>query len=105
MVGRKTKTIVKIGGREYTITGEETAEYIHKVAIYVDRKMQEIEKVQHNLSTSMIAVLTAVNLADEVIKLQEEITELNEEIRRLQQVNKKSTASPSAYNTQRKIKR
>ncbi|MBM7582053.1 cell division protein ZapA [Caldicoprobacter guelmensis] len=76
----KTKTVVRIGGREYTIRSVESEEYIHKVAIYVDKKMEEIRQRQPNLSTTMLAMLTAINLADEVIKLQERVEKLQREI-------------------------
>jgi len=79
MVG-KTKTLVRIGGREYPIKSVESEEYIHKVAIYVDKKMEEIKQRQPNLSTTMLAMLTAINLADEVIKLQQKVEKLQREI-------------------------
>ena len=40
---------------------------MHRVAIYVDRKMNEIAKQFTDLSTTMIAVLAALNIADELI--------------------------------------
>ena len=70
---QKTITVVKIGGREYTIRSVESQEYIHKVAIYVNNKIEEVEARQPNLSTSMVVMLAAINLADEVIKLQDKV--------------------------------
>jgi len=75
----KVKTIVKIGGKEYTLVGSESEEYIHRVAIFVDRKMNEIEQKNNCLSTSMIAVLTAVNIADEYLKLEDQYNRLKEQ--------------------------
>ncbi len=74
----RVKTIVKIAGKEYTLVGMESEEYIHRVAIYVDRKMNEIEKRNNSLSTSMIAVLTALNIADEYLKLEDQYNRLKE---------------------------
>lgn len=71
----KIKTVVKIAGKEYTIVGLESEEYIHRVAIYVDKKMNEINK-HCNLSTLMQAVLTAINLGDICLKQQDEIVQL-----------------------------
>ena len=79
-MGKKNKVIVRIGGREYAMRGAESEEYIHKVAIYVDKKMQEISAKQPPLSISMLAVLTAINLADEVIKQKDEIHRLKKEL-------------------------
>lgn len=90
---QKTKTIVKIAGKEYTIVGVKPEEYIHRVAIYVDKKMQEVNS-GGNLSTTMSAVLTAINIADEYLSREDEseekdakIKEMSEEIERLQAEN------------------
>ncbi|NLG37658.1 MAG: cell division protein ZapA [Clostridiales bacterium] len=64
----KVKTVVRIGGQEYRLSGYESEEYMHRVAIYVDRKMNEIAKQFTDLSTTMIAVLAALNIADELIR-------------------------------------
>ena len=84
----KVKTVVKIGGKEYMMAGYEPEDYIHKVAIYVDRKMEEIKEKSFSLSTTMIAVLSAVNIADELLKekestakLQAQVNTLKEELR------------------------
>lgn len=34
----KTKTVVNIYGNKYTVSGIESEEYIHKVALYIDKK-------------------------------------------------------------------
>ncbi|MGI5850476.1 MAG: cell division protein ZapA [Clostridiales bacterium] len=79
-MGKKSKVIVRIGGREYAVRGTESEEYIHKVAIYVDKKMNEISANQPPLSTSMLAILTAINLGDEVIKQKDQIQNLKNEL-------------------------
>ena len=65
----KNKLTVKINGQEYTITSEESREYMLGVADLVDKTMQQIQKTNPELSTSMTAVLTALNLADDYIRL------------------------------------
>ena len=94
----KNRVEVRIAGKEYTIIGNESDEYIQKIALYVDRKMGEITTSNNNLSTSMVAVLTALNLADELYKLNEEsiesrglLTERNRLIEILDADNKKLT--------------
>ena len=66
-MSKKNKVIVRIGGREYAVRGTESEEYIHKVAIYVDKKMEEISASQPPL-VLLCAILTTLNLGDEVIK-------------------------------------
>lgn len=82
-MGEVSRAVVRIGGMEYTIKGEESEEYLHKVAICVDRKMKEIEKTHFNLSTSMLAVLASINLADDLLKSEEEIEALKAEKKEL----------------------
>ncbi len=64
----RRKTTVRIDGHEYVIAGDEPEEYMHEVAIHVDKKMSEIHKKYDQLSTSMVAVLAALNIADELLK-------------------------------------
>lgn len=97
----KNKVEVKIAGKDYTIVGTEPEEYIQKVGLYIDRKMNEVMRSNNKLSTSMAAVLTAMNVADdyfkcyeneaqqkkELKKLQEELSELREVKKRLSEEN------------------
>jgi len=87
----KTRTIVNIGGKEYAIAGEESEEYIHRVAIHVDRKMNELKNSCINLNSTELAVLAAVNIADEYIKMKyehntslEELLKYKEELKKMQ---------------------
>jgi cell division protein ZapA len=75
----KTRTVVKICGKEYTMAGFESEEYIHRVAIYVDRKMSELKSQYVSLNTSTLAVLTALNVADGLLKLQDQMEALAQE--------------------------
>lgn len=75
----KTRTVVKICGKEYMMAGYESEEYIHRVAIFVDRKMSELKDQYVNLNPGTLSVLTAINIADDVLKLQERFDELAKE--------------------------
>lgn len=77
----RNRTIVHIDGRNYTLAGDEREEYMHEVAILVDRKMREIRDHSDQLNTAMTAVLTAVNLADELIREKQRNAELERQIR------------------------
>lgn len=59
---------VKINGVEYNLKGEESEEYLHRVAIYVDKKLKGILDNNSKLSTSSAAVLTAINASDDMMK-------------------------------------
>ena len=75
----RTKTTVRIGGRDYTISGAGSEEQIRRVAMYVDRKMEELT-FSTRLPQPMVAVLTAINIADDMIRAQDENTRLRREL-------------------------
>jgi cell division protein ZapA len=70
------RVAVSIFNEEYVVKGEEKPEYIEMLASFVDRRMKMIQQRNPNLSSTKVAVLTALNLADELNKLQEDYDEL-----------------------------
>ena len=74
MDDRNTVT-VKIFGQEYTISGDMPREYIMRVADYVDSKMSEIGENSTN-PVSWIAVLSAINITDELFRTTDERNDL-----------------------------
>lgn len=81
----RNKVIIRIAGKDYTVVGVEAEEYIQKVGHYIDKKMNEIMRVNNKLSTSMAAVLTAVNVADDFFKASENEARHKSELGRLQE--------------------
>ena len=67
----KTKTTISILGKEYDIVSEESAQYVHQVAYYVEEKMRHYNKDYVTSSTSMLLTLVALNLADDYFKAKE----------------------------------
>lgn len=57
---------VNIYGEEYAIRSENGEAYTRQVAEYVDRAMRELAEKVPNKSPSRVAVLTALNIADEL---------------------------------------
>lgn len=78
----KNKIEVFIGGKVYKLLGEESEEYMQKVARYIDKKMLEISSAQRStvLSTAMVATLTSINVADEYFKIKEQNEKLLEKL-------------------------
>ena len=76
-MSERNTVAVKIYGQEYNISGEASREHIMRVADYVDNKMQEIGDAI-NASNSGVAVLAAVNIADEYFARENDIAELQE---------------------------
>lgn len=59
---------VTIYGTEYPIKGDSDVQYIQKVAKYVDEKMYEVDRNTSSKSTLKVAILTALNIADELFR-------------------------------------
>ena len=59
---------VNIYGTEYPIRGEVDVEYIRRVADYVDRKMREVDQNTAAKSSLKVAILAALNIADELFR-------------------------------------
>ena len=59
---------VTIYGTEYPIQGEADPEYIELVAAYLDGKMREVGRSLTVKSTTKVAVLAALNIADELFR-------------------------------------
>jgi cell division protein ZapA len=58
---------VTIFGKDYPIrTSLEDEDYVREIAAYVDAKMQKIQETMNISSTSKVAILTALNIADEL---------------------------------------
>ena len=70
------KVKIRIYGQEYTIVGERSQDEIIKAAQYVDERMQFIGRNSNLGSTTSLAVLSAVNIADEIFSIREELEQL-----------------------------
>lgn len=63
---------VEIFGEKYVVLGEASSEQIQAVAREVDKRMYLIARRFPRLPHHQVAVLTALNLADDLAKLREE---------------------------------
>ncbi|AMX82678.1 cell division protein ZapA [Geobacillus subterraneus] len=72
----KTRVSVRIYGQDYTIVGTESPAHIRLVAAFVDDKMHEFSERNPMLDVPRLAVLTAVNIANEYLKLKQEYDRL-----------------------------
>jgi cell division protein ZapA len=62
---------VEILGQKFTISSEAEEGYILKVAGYVDGKMQELMQASKPVAKSNVAMLAALNIADELHRLKD----------------------------------
>lgn len=74
------RVVITICGEEYTLVAEETPAYMQKVGATVDEKMTEVMTAA-KVGRTDAAVLTAVNLADELFKSQAAAEALRSQIK------------------------
>jgi cell division protein ZapA len=88
-----TTTSVEIFGSVYQVRGRDDTGYLQTLADLVDRKMREVAQHASTADTARIAILAALNLADELFRIQsrqegerveirEKVAELTEELNR-----------------------
>jgi cell division protein ZapA len=80
MADKSNTEKVEIFGQEYKIKGAGDPEYIHKIAGYVDSKMREIAHSSGIMSQSRIAILAALNIADELFQTREDKNKVADEL-------------------------
>jgi len=62
---------IKVFGQTYTVKTDAEEDYIQEVAKYVNEKMDEVLKKTKSVSTLNVAILTALNIADDLLKEKE----------------------------------
>jgi cell division protein ZapA len=63
--------IINILGQNLSVLSDSGDEHVAYVVKYVDDKVKEVEHASSNINTLNIAILTALNIADEYIKYKE----------------------------------
>jgi cell division protein ZapA len=62
---------IKILGQEFTVLSDSGDEHVRSVMEYINRKVAELEGKAPNTNTLNVAILVALNIADEHVKLLE----------------------------------
>lgn len=65
---------VEIFGQVFRIAAGEASEtYIQRLAAYVDERMRTISDSAKTIPLTRVAILTALNIADDLLKLREQL--------------------------------
>lgn len=80
----KTETEVMIGGKVFTLRGSESEEYLQRVAIYLNNKLAEYNKLEsfRKQSVEYKNVLVQLNVADDYFQAKKKIAQLEDELER-----------------------
>ena len=84
----QSRVNVIIGGASYTLVSNDGEEHIRKLAEYVNGRLDETNKGSH-LSRLDCAVLTAMNIADDLMKEQSSSENLRRQIKDMVEENAK----------------
>jgi cell division protein ZapA len=76
MVERRTIS-VQIFGKSYPLRGDADQEYTQKLAQFVEEQMQKVAEQSSAVDTQKIAVLAALNIANELFLEREKEAEMN----------------------------
>lgn len=76
---KKNKVVIHLMGHDYALLTDQTSEQVQRTARYVDRKMRELA-ITTRASETMVPMLTAMTLADELLRAQDENTRLKREL-------------------------
>lgn len=66
----KKTTEVSIMGQKFMVRSDSSEDYLSKVADYVDKKLSEVMENTQSVSSLNVAILAAMNIADEYFKYQ-----------------------------------
>lgn len=81
-MAEKTSAEVVIGGKVYTLSGYESEEYLQKVAVYINGKINEFDSIEgyQRFPADMKATLLELNIADDYFKAKKQGDSLESDI-------------------------
>ena len=80
----KIRTTVRIAGHDYTLSSYDNEAHVQRVAKYVDRMINDLT-LATRLPAAQVAVLAAMNVADDMVKARDEVARLRQENAELRQ--------------------
>jgi cell division protein ZapA len=70
-MGKERTVEIKVFGQTYSVKTDAEEAHIHAVAKYVNDKIEEITKKTRTVSSLNVAILTALNIADDLLREKE----------------------------------
>ena len=77
----KRKVQVTLLGQRFTVRSEKDAAYVHTLANFVTRKFEDLQHQTRSVSTHELALLVAMNIADELFECEERFSETRRALR------------------------
>ena len=67
--GKKTK--IDLGGKSFLISGDVSADYLHKLAQYINGKIEALGEANYKKDFAQSIVLVALNIVDEFFQIKQ----------------------------------
>ena len=77
----KRSVTVQIAGVKYALKTEEDDRYVKQMAAFVDSKIRDVQKHTRTVDTQAVAVLTALQIAEELFNERRQSGDLRKKIR------------------------
>ena len=77
----KRSVVVHVGGQRYVVRSEAEETYVCALAGFVNDRMEEVRRSSRPASSQNVAVLAALNIADELFREKERRVELKQTIK------------------------
>ncbi len=71
MTNRKRKVEISLLGQRFTVRSEREEQDVHALADYVTKQLEEVRRQTKTVSTQHLALLVALNLADQIFNNKE----------------------------------
>lgn len=77
----KSPVTVSIGGHRYTLRSDEDERLVREMAAHVDKHLRDLQKQTRTVDTQSLAVLTALQITEELWKTRRAHAELRRQVR------------------------
>gem|GEM_PF-564657 len=76
----KRKVEVTLLGKRFTVRSEKDEAYVHALANFVTRRFEEVQRSARTLSSHDLALLVALNIADDLFAAEDRANATREEV-------------------------
>lgn len=77
----KRSVTVQVAGQRYTLKTDHEDKFVRALAAHVDAKFRDVQKSTRSPDTQSVAILTALQLAEELFQTREAMASLRRQIR------------------------
>jgi cell division protein ZapA len=77
----KRSVVVQVAGQRYTLKTDDDDRLVRQVASYVDTKFRDLQKTSRSPDTQAVAILTALQVAEELFQTRDRAADLRKRVR------------------------